>query len=69
MHELNQSKWATVGEDKNLKPVIANAKCKIVNYLEVKLPSELNLQVPGKHNIKNIMNNASLLFSLKLNLM
>ena len=37
--------------EENLKPVLKNAKCKIINYNDNGL--KINLKVPGEYNIKN----------------
>lgn len=37
--------------DKNLKPVVKRAKCKIIDYSKIK--TDFKLKIPGEHNIKN----------------
>ena len=38
--------------DPNLKPVISNLKCKVIDYTK-NIEEKLRLKVPGKHNIQN----------------
>ncbi len=37
--------------DKNLKEIVENVKCKIIDY--TKIDNNFNLKIPGRHNIKN----------------
>ena len=37
--------------DKNLKEIVKNAKCEIIDY--AKINNNFNLKIPGEHNIKN----------------
>ena len=37
--------------DKNLKEIVENVKCKIIDY--TKIDNNFNLKIPGEHNMKN----------------